>query len=223
MSGGITGGISGTLTIGLTGGIGSGKSTAAHAFETHGITVIDADAIAHELTAPGGSAINAIRDAFGPAFITPEGALDRTQMRAHAFSQPAARERLEAILHPMIRAETARRADAATSPYRILMIPLLVEARARDVNWRRRYDRILVIDCSEATQLRRVMARSGLTEEAVKAIMVIQASREERLAQADDVINNDGGLESIAPQAWALHQRYLALAASGAAQPGSGH
>lgn len=227
VSGGITGGVTsgpaGRLTIGLTGGIGSGKSTVAQAFEASGIAVIDADAIAHALTAPGGSAIDAIRAAFGPAFITPEGALDRAQMRAHAFSQPAARERLEAILHPMIRAETARRADAATSAYRILMIPLLVEARARDVNWRQRYDRILVIDCSEATQLRRVMSRPGLTEDAVRAIMANQASRKERLAEADDVIDNDGSPEAIAPQAETLHQRYLELATRSTGPAALGH
>jgi dephospho-CoA kinase len=198
-------------TIGLTGGIGSGKSTVAQAFEARGIAVIDADAIAHTLTAPGGGAINAIREAFGATFITPEGALDRVQMRAHAFAQPEARLLLESILHPMIRHETARRASAATSAYRILMIPLLVEARTRDANWRQRYDRILVIDCTEATQISRVMSRSGLTEAAVKAIMASQASRQERLAEADDVIDNDGGPDTIAPQVEVLHQRYLRL------------
>ncbi len=200
------------ITIGLTGGIGSGKSTIAQAFEARGIAVIDADAIAHALTAPGGDAIEAIRDAFGAAFITPEGALDRAQMRAHAFTLPAARQLLESILHPMIRAETARRASAAASAYRILMIPLLVEARTRDANWRQRYDRILVIDCAEATQIRRVISRSGLTEAAVKAIMANQASRKERLAEADDVIDNDGSAAAIEPQVEVLHQRYLRLA-----------
>ena len=223
LAAGIAGESAGRLTIGLTGGIGSGKSTVAQAFEARGIAVIDADAIAHALTAPGGSAINAIRAAFGPAFITPEGALDRAQMRAHAFSQPGSRERLEAVLHPMIRAETARRADAATSAYRILMIPLLVEARTRVGNWRQRYDRILVIDCSEATQLRRVMSRSGLTADAVRSIMANQASREERLAEADDVIDNDGSPEAIAPQAEALHQRYLEIAARGTGPAALGH
>jgi dephospho-CoA kinase len=202
------------LTIGLTGGIGSGKSTVAQAFEARGITVIDADAIAHALTAPGGDAINAIRDAFGATFITPEGALDRAQMRTHVFAQPAARLLLESILHPRIRAETAQRASAARSAYLILMIPLLVEARTRDANWRQRYDRVLVIDCSEATQISRVMSRSGLTEAAVQAIMANQASRQERLAEADDVINNDGSADAIAPQVEVLHRRYLLLADS---------
>ena len=207
------------LTIGLTGGIGSGKSTVAKAFEMRGIAVIDADAIAHALTAPGGGAIDQIRTAFGPAFITPQGALDRAHMRTHVFSQPEARERLEAILHPMIRAETTRGADAATSSYRILMIPLLVEARAKDINWRRRYDRILVIDCSEATQLERVMARSGLTETAVRAIMASQVSRAERLAAADDVIDNNGGTDAIEAQAERLHQTYVQLAGGAGPSP----
>ena len=201
------------FTVGLTGGIGSGKSTVAKAFEAKGIAVIDADAIAHELTAPGGTAIAAIRDNFGAEFITAEGALDRAKMRAHVFSNPAARACLESILHPLIRAETAQRADAASSAYRILMIPLLVEAGARDPHWRDRFDRILVIDCPEATQIDRVIARSRLTLAAVKAIIASQASRDERLAAADDTIDNGGAPDTIRAQVEKLHQRYLTLAA----------
>ena len=159
------------FTIGLTGGIGSGKSTVAREFEARGISVVDADAIAHQLTAPGGAAMDAISATFGASFVGSDGALDRARMRAHVFAQPAERQRLEAILHPLIREETARQANAAQSPYRILMIPLLVEARAHDPAWRARFDRILVVDCREATQITRVMKRSGLSEPAVRSIM----------------------------------------------------
>ncbi len=204
------------FTIGLTGGIGSGKSTVAQQFQLRGITVVDADAIAHQLTAPGGAAIAAIRSAFGAAFIEPEGALDRARMRAHVFAQPTERQRLEAILHPLIRQETARQADAAQSPYRILMIPLLVEAGNNDPAWRTRFDRILVVDCSEATQISRVMARSRLTDAAVRAIMATQAPREVRSAAADDIISNDGDVDSLPARVEALHRQYLALAAQAA-------
>ena len=202
-----------TFTVGLTGGIGSGKSTVGREFEGRGIAVVDADAIAHQLTAPGGAAISLIRDTFGPTFVTAEGALNRVQMRAHVFSQPDERRRLETILHPMIRAETWRQTDAAASAYRILMIPLLVEARTADPAWRARFDRILVVDCEEATQVARVMLRSGLTEDAVKAIMASQASRRERLDHADDVIDNDGAPGELAAKVEVLHQHYLRLAA----------
>ena len=131
------------FTVGLTGGIGSGKSTVAAAFEAKGAPVIDADAIAHGLTAPGGAAIEQIRSTFGARFIAVDGRMDRTLMREHVFAQPAERQRLEAILHPMIRAETARQAAAAHFPYLILMIPLLVEASRTDPNWRARFDRVL--------------------------------------------------------------------------------
>jgi dephospho-CoA kinase len=206
----------GPYTIGLTGGIGSGKSTAAAGFEGHGIAVVDADAIARELTMPGGGAMAAIRAAFGAAFITADGAMDRARMREHVFEAPRELARLEAILHPLIRAQTerARRASAGHSPYVILMIPLLVEAARRDSGWRARFDRVAVVDCSEATQVRRVMARSGLTAEAVRRIQDAQASRAERLAAADDVIDNDGSQEALAPQVARLHQMYLRLAAA---------
>ena len=206
-----------TFTVGLTGGIGSGKSTVGREFEARGIAVVDADAIAHQLTAPGGAAISLIRDAFGAAYITPEGALNRVQMRAHVFSQPDERRRLEAILHPMIHAETGRQADAADSAYRVLMIPLLIEACKTDPAWRARFDRILVVDCEEATQVARVMLRSSLTEGAVKAVMASQASRHERLDHADDVIDNDGAPGQLAAKVEALHHLYLRLAK----QPGN--
>ena len=211
------------LTIGLTGGIGSGKSTVAHEFEARGIAVIDADAIAHQLTAPGGRAIDAIRQAFGPDFIGAGGAMDRARMRTHIFAEPAQRARLEAILHPLIRKETARQADAATSPYRILMIPLLVESRERDPDWRARFDRILAVDCSEATQIERVIARSGLTEAAVRAIMAAQVPRAVRVAAADDIINNDGDVQLLPARVELLHQQYLALSSRRNIAPDSGN
>jgi dephospho-CoA kinase len=208
-------GLTSGLTIGLTGGIGSGKSSVAREFEALGIEVIDADALAHRLTAPGGGAIEAIRAAFGPDAIDARGALDRDRMRALVFTDPPARRRLEAILHPMIRVETERLAAAATSPYVILMIPLLVESGAP----RGRCDRVLVIDCPEEEQIRRVMARSHLERAAVEAIMASQANRTARLAAADDVIDNSGPPSAITPQVAALHARYVKLAAhSGKAQ-----
>jgi dephospho-CoA kinase len=192
----------------LTGGIGSGKSSVARLFEARGVAVIDADALAHELTAPGGAAIPAIRAAFGPEALDERGALDRERMRAAAFRDAGARQRLEAILHPMIRAESERRRAAATSAYVILMIPLLVESGEA----RRRCDRVLVVDCPEAEQIRRVMQRSGLSRAEVAAIMAVQASRDARLAQADDVIDNGGDPGRLESQVEALHARYLATA-----------
>lgn len=195
-------------TVGLTGGIGSGKSTVARAFEAHGVEIVDADALAHGLTAPGGAAIPALRAAFGDEVIDATGALDRARMRRIAFTDPGARKRLEAILHPMIRAETDRLAQSARSPYLILMIPLLVESG----DPRARCDRVLVVDCPEAEQIRRVMARSGLARTEVEAIMATQASRASRLAAADDVVDNSGEPAGIDAQIAMLHRRYLDLA-----------
>lgn len=200
--------MSGKPTVCLTGGIGSGKSSVARLFEARGVAVIDADALAHQLTAPGGAAIPAIRAAFGPEVIDERGALDRERMRQHVFGDPAARKRLEGILHPMIRDESERQRAAATSAYVILMIPLLVESG----DPRRRCDRVLVVDCPEAEQVRRVMLRSNLGRAEVEAIMATQASRAERLAHADDVIDNGGDPELLGPQVEALHARYLSLA-----------
>jgi len=205
-------------TVGLTGGIGSGKSAVGAEFEKLGVTVVDSDAIAHALTAPGGAAIEPIRTAFGAPFIGADGAMDRVRMRERVFQAPEERTRLEAILHPLIRAESEAQARAAvaaaTAPaYVILMIPLLVEAARRDPQWRARFDRIAVVDCSEATQVRRVMARNGFTEEAVRRIMAAQASRAERLAAADDVIDNEGAPAALVPQVARLHRAYLQLAA----------
>ncbi len=197
-----------TPTICLTGGIGSGKSSVASLFAGHGVEVIDADALAHELTAPGGAAIPAIRAKFGAAVIDDRDALDRARMRSLAFADPDARKRLEAILHPMIRAESERRQAAATSAYVILMIPLLVESG----DPRRRCDRVLVVDCPDEERIRRVMLRGNLSRADVAAIMAAQASRAARLAHADDVIDNGAGPDRLPPQVETLHRHYLTLA-----------
>ncbi len=198
-----------SCVIGLTGGIGSGKSAAAALFAERGITVVDTDAIAHALTAPGGAAMPAIRAEFGDAVAGADGALDRAAMRAIVFADPGARKRLESILHPMIRAESERllAADGARAPYAILMVPLLVESG----DYRKRVDRVAVVDCAEATQIARVMNRNGLARAEVERILAAQATRAERLAAADDVIDNDGELAALAPQIERLHVRYLAL------------
>ncbi len=190
--------------IGLTGGIGSGKSAAAERFAANGASIVDTDAIARALTAPGGSAISALRDTFGTALIASDGSLDRAAMRALVFSRPAARHELEAILHPMIRAESERLCLAARGPYVILAVPLLVESGG----YRSRCARICVVDCSEALQIERVRSRSGLDEAQIRAIMATQASRAERLAAADDIIDNSGMLEELHAQVDALHRLY---------------
>ncbi|TSE35455.1 Dephospho-CoA kinase [Tepidimonas fonticaldi] len=175
------------LRIGLTGGIGSGKSTVAAMLAALGATVVDADAISRASTAPGGAAIEPIRQAFGDAFITPAGALDRDRMRARVFSDADAKARLEAIIHPLVRAEIDRRIAACTADAIVLDLPLLVESAA----WRQRCDRVWVVDCTPQTQIRRVMARNGWPREQVLAVLAQQASRAQRLAAADVVIDND--------------------------------
>jgi dephospho-CoA kinase len=200
-----------TYIVGLTGGIGSGKSAAARAFEALGITVIDTDAIAHALTAPGGAAIAPIRAAFGADYLAADGALSRARMRELVFADAAKKRQLESILHPMIRTQTNELAQAARSPYVILMVPLLIESR----DYRQRCQRILVVDCPEELQLARVIARSGLAAEQVRAIMATQVSRETRLGAADDVVDNSLDLEHLRRQVDALHARYLQLAAAG--------
>jgi dephospho-CoA kinase len=197
--------------VGLTGGIGSGKSAAAQVFGELGTTVIDTDAIAHALTAPGGAAIAPIRAAFGADYITSEGALSRTRMRELVFADAAKKRQLESILHPMIRTQTSRLVQAAPGPYVVLMVPLLIESG----EYRQRCQRILVVDCPEELQLARVTARSGLAAAQVRAIMANQVSRAERLAAADDVIDNSQDLAELRRQLEALHARYLQLAAAG--------
>ncbi|MEN9865804.1 MAG: hypothetical protein RL748_1394 [Pseudomonadota bacterium] len=198
------------FSIGVTGGIGCGKTTVCNLFAEHGASLIDTDVIAHQLTAPGGAAISAITAGFGAGFITPDGALDRARMRELVFTQPDAKTRLEAILHPMIGQQTRQQAMHAQGPYLMFVVPLLVESRT----WKQKVDRVLVIDCPESLQVERVMARNGMTEAQVKAIMATQASRAERLAAADDVIRNEGELAALASQVAQLHQQYCALSQS---------
>jgi dephospho-CoA kinase len=196
------------FAVGLTGGIGSGKSTVADLFAARGATVIDTDLIAHRLSAPGGLAIDALRQAFGERFITPQGALDRNRMRALVFADSQARGTLEAILHPLIKSEAEREAALAEGPYTIFVVPLLNESS----NWRQRTARILVVDCDEATQIARVMRRNQLPAAQVEAIIAAQITRAQRLAMADDVIENNGDSAALPPHVDRLHACYLALA-----------
>jgi len=193
------------FTVGLTGGIGSGKSTVAQLFAAHGIAVIDTDLLAHQLTAPGGAAMPAIRAAFGAGLLCPDGAMDRAAMRQRVFADRQQRTRLEDILHPMIRSESLRQLAAARSPYALLVVPLLVESPW----WRDRCDRILVVDCPPEIQEQRVMARSGLPADEVRRIMASQASRETRLAVASECIDNGGRIAGLEARVAALHAVYL--------------
>ena len=196
--------------VGLTGGIGSGKSSAADAFASLGAAIVDTDEIAHELTRAGGAAIDALRQEFGADYIAADGSLDRARMRNLVFSDPQAKRRLEGVLHPRIRREAAQRCGEAVAPYVILVVPLLLESGS----YRERVQRVLVVDCKEETQIARVMERSGLTQAQVRAIMATQLPRAQRLAQADDVISNDGDLRALQTQVQALHERYLERAAA---------
>lgn len=195
------------FSVGLTGGIGCGKSTVAELFAARGASIIDTDLIAHSLTAAGGAAMAELEAAFGPACVATGGALDRAWMRALVFSDAAAKARLEAILHPRIRAATEQAAAGAGGAYLMFVVPLLVESGG----WRERVGRVLVIDCPESLQLARVMARNGLPEAQVRAIMASQATRAARLAAADDVIANDDGLAALEARVALLHGQYLAF------------
>ena len=198
-----------SFVVGLTGGIGSGKSAVAELFALHGAAVVDTDLIAHELTGAHGAAMPAIQAAFGSGILLPDGSLDRAMMRRQVFSDPSAKSRLEAILHPMIRQESAARCAAAGSaPYVVLVVPLLLESGA----YRGRVDRILVVDCEESVQIERVKARSGLSADDVRLIMANQAPRAERLAAADDVIDNSSDRGKLQQQVVLLDERYRLLA-----------
>lgn len=202
-----------SYVVGLTGGIGSGKSAAADLFAARGVPLVDTDAIAHALTKTDGAAMPAIRAEFGDAVVAADGALDRAAMRAVVFADEStktpARKRLEAILHPLIRAESERQlAAAADAPYAILVVPLLIEAG----DYRKRVNRIAVVDCAEATQIARVMSRNGMARAEVERILAAQATRAERLAAADDIIDNDGDIAALPPRIERLHADYLALA-----------
>lgn len=205
------------FVVAITGGIGSGKTTVGKLFQTLGAGLIDTDEISHELTQSGGAAIEKIRERFGNQFITAEGALDRPRMRALVFEDVSARKDLEAIVHPLIRAEVDRRVQASPAAYVMLVVPLLVETGA----YRERAQRVLVVDCDEALQVHRTMVRSALDETQVRAIMASQTTRDQRLSAADDVIMNNGGLAELAEPVRRLHARYLALAADSHATNGA--
>ena len=196
------------FAVGLTGGIGSGKSTVADLFAELGTPVIDTDVIARELTAPGAAALEAIRAVFGEAVMHADGTLDRAALRRRVFADSGARRQLEAILHPRIRQAVERALGTLTAPYALIVIPLLVETGT----YRDMLNRVLVVDCPEDLQIARVVARSGLAQDEVKAILGAQAGRAERLAAADDIIVNTGTLGALRAEVAALHQRYLALA-----------
>jgi dephospho-CoA kinase len=203
------------FAVGLTGGIGSGKTAAADIFGLLGAAIVDSDAIAHALTARGGDAIAAIAQQFGAQYIGPDGALDRQRMRDRVFRDPPAKARLESILHPRIRELSIAQVAAAVRdrvPYVVLVVPLLIESGG----WRSRVHRILVIDCSPATQEARVRARSRLDAALVRAIIAQQARRADRLDAADDVLVNEGPLEQLTARVTRLHRRYCEFARGGA-------
>ena len=193
------------LVVGLTGGIGSGKSAAAAEFARLGATVVDTDIIAHELTRAGGAAMPQLEKFFGREMLDATGAMDRSRMRERAFADPTAKKLLEELLHPLIREESRRRIQAAQGPYVVHVVPLLVESP----DYRKRVDRVLVVDCPEDLQIARVRTRSALPESQVRAIIASQATRAERLATADDVIDNSGSLDALRKQVAALHRGYL--------------
>ncbi|MGY4042463.1 dephospho-CoA kinase [Aeromonas hydrophila] len=200
--------------VAITGGIGSGKTTVANQFAELGIEVVDADVIAREVVEPGTPALTAIAAHFGSEIITPAGQLDRRQLRERVFTDPQAKGWLNALLHPLIRTEMQRQCAAARSPYCLLVVPLLVENRLTALA-----NRVLVIDVDEATQIERTCRRDGVSREQAQAILAAQASRAERLAAADDVLDNQNGTpEAIKSRILALHETYLAFASQQARQ-----
>ena len=200
--------------VAITGGIGSGKTTVANQFAALGIEVVDADLIAREVVAPGTPALAAITSHFGPEILTEQGLLDRRVLRERIFSDPAAKSWLNALLHPIIRSEMLRQCAAVSSPYCLLVVPLLVENRLTELA-----DRVLVIDVDEATQIERTCHRDGVSREQAQAILASQANRSERLAMADDVLDNQSGTtETIRARILALHETYLAFASQQAPQ-----
>ncbi len=198
--------------VAITGGIGSGKTTVANLFAEHGIDLIDADVIAREVVEPGSPGLNAIQEKFGDGILLPSGDLDRAKLREHIFNHPEDKNWLNGLLHPMIREEMMRQCREASSPYCLLIVPLLVENKLQYMA-----DRVLVVDVSENTQIARTVSRDKVSETQVKNILSAQATREERLAVADDIIENDHYPEQLHNKVADLHRTYLALAASGQA------
>jgi dephospho-CoA kinase len=197
------------LRVGLTGGIASGKTTVSRLFARLGVAIIDTDVIARDVVAPGTPLLQRVDQELGPGLIGADGALQRRQLRERVFSDPDARRRLEALLHPAIRAEVARQSAAATGPYHILVIPLLVEGQGRIP-----VDRVLVVDCPEDLQIQRLQARDGSSAGQARAMLAAQASRAARLAAADDVIMNDGDPDRLEAAVAALHQKYCGAGAT---------
>lgn len=196
--------------VGLTGGIGSGKTAVSDQLSQLGAGVVDTDLIAHQITAPGGSAILGIEKAFGSDFIHSDGSLNRSKMRSLVFEDPQSRRLLEEITHPLIKIETARQALAISKtgvPYLLFVVPLLIESGS----WRSLIDYLVVVDCPEETQIARVMQRNNMGRSEVENILKAQASRESRLAAADAVIENQNTLESLKPEVLSLHQKLLKI------------
>ena len=199
----------GVYRIGLTGGIASGKSTVANLFAALGITIIDTDLLAREVVAPGSALLPRIAGHFGAQVLQKDGSLDRAALRSRVFANPAERQWLERLTHPAIRELTDKRCESATSDYVIVAIPLLVETAGAE-----RFDRVLVVDCSPEIQLARLQARDGTTRAEAQRMLAAQATREQRLAVADDVITNDGDLAALREQVEKLHRQYLKLASA---------
>ncbi|AHK78270.1 dephospho-CoA kinase [Ectothiorhodospira haloalkaliphila] len=195
------------LTVGLTGGIGSGKSTVGRLFQKRGAALIDSDVVARQVVEPGSEGLERLREAFGETILDAQGHLDRSAMREVIFQNSQARHRLESLLHPMIWAEIDRQKSETNAPYCMLVIPLLVESGSQE-----RVDRVLVVDCPEDMQRSRASARDGVSPQQIQAILDAQATRAQRLAAADDVIDNSGATEAIATRVDELHRQYLDLA-----------
>jgi dephospho-CoA kinase len=197
-----------TFCVALTGGIGCGKTVATEIFAELGAAVVDTDVISRELTAPGGAAMPKIAAEFGAEYVLPDGSLDRARMRGIVFADAAAKRRLESILHPLIREESRRRIFAAAAPYVLLVVPLLLETGSyRDLT-----DRVLVVDCDEARQIERVMARSAISADEVRRIMQAQIARADRVKAADDVLTNDADIDALRSEIVRLHRKYLSEA-----------
>ena len=195
------------LKVGLTGGIGSGKSSVAKGLQAKGITIVDADQIAREVVEPGEVALSEISDTFGPSVLQADGTLDRNQLKQRIFSDPSAKKQLENILHPRIRQRILERVNNVNNtPYVVADIPLLVES-----NYPEHFDRVIVVDCTEAQQIERVKARDNMSDEQIQRIMSSQATRKQRLAVATDVIDNTGDLNSLEMQIEKLHETLLCL------------
>jgi len=195
--------------VGLTGGVATGKSLVADEFAALGIPVIDTDVIARQVVEPGQPALERIAERFGPHMLAADGSLDRRRLRNHVFANVGERRALEAILHPLIRERSRAEAQAANGPYQLLVVPLLLET-----DWHRRVDRVLVVDCPESVQLARLVDRDGEQPEQARRMLDAQIPRGQRLAAADDVIDNSGSRAETQRQVGRLHERYLELAAA---------